>query len=195
MVKAFFQTKSDLLSVVEQGLDILCISKTQVLIDDTSDKCLCPGCHLLRSSLCKGISKDLNCEECFLAEASSVLITHWYSLHNQIFTAHLQNWYEKQGLRETSCLKCPGHCTTPVGTVKAPAAYQRVMASVLCAVQRARQEDRQPLHPGASSMDVRETLACGCRRGLSGWQGSLVLVHLFVAIASWEVLREGVERR
>lgn len=38
-LKFLFQAKSDLPSVVERGLDILCTSKTQVLIDDASDEC------------------------------------------------------------------------------------------------------------------------------------------------------------
>lgn len=41
-LKFLFQAKSDLSSVVERGLDILCTSKTQVLIDDASDESLGP---------------------------------------------------------------------------------------------------------------------------------------------------------
>lgn len=88
----------------------------------------------------------------------------------QIFSARLQNWYEKRGgMREASCLKSPGHCTTPVCTAKTPEAYQRVKASVLCAVQTA----RQPLHPGASSPSRREiSPALWVWRGHSAWPGS-----------------------
>lgn len=47
----------------------------------------------------QGDFQGLNCEECFLAEASSDLLAQWYGLHKQIFTACLQNWYEKWGQR------------------------------------------------------------------------------------------------
>lgn len=62
---------------------------------------------LPRHSLRKGISKDLNCEECFLAEASSDLLAQWYSLHKQIFAARSQNWYEKRGLRRGQLFEIP----------------------------------------------------------------------------------------
>lgn len=139
--KVLFPSQIRLIFCIGERADVLCTFKAQVCLDDTNDECLGPRhyhCMILpRHSLCKGISKDLNCEECFLAKASSDLFTHWYSLHKQIFTAHLQSRYEKRGLREASCLKSPGHCTTPVCTVKTPEAYQRVKASVLCAVQTA----------------------------------------------------------
>lgn len=151
-------------------------------------------CDFLRHSLCKGISRDLSWEECLLAEAGSDLLAHWHSLHKQILTARLWGRYEKQGLREPSCLTSPGHCTTCVCAVKTPEAYQHEKASVLCAVQTARWKGSLCSQELAAQCEISTGMWVQVRaQGVPGWCGiapcthSLALVQFHVAITSWEV--------
>lgn len=60
----------------------------------------------------------------------------WFA--QQIFTAHLQNCYEKRGNERGQLFEIPGALHNSCLYCQTPEAYQRVKSSVLCAVQTAR---------------------------------------------------------
>lgn len=74
-LKFLFQAKSDL-SSSGRGLGVLCTSKTGGLMGDTGDGCLGPGHYHCVRSLGKGISKDLNCEECCWLQPEQTNVHH-----------------------------------------------------------------------------------------------------------------------
>lgn len=149
-------------------------------------------CDFLRHSLCRGISKDLaGRNACWLQQA--LISSHIGAVCTNKYCL-FAGWFEKQGLREPSCLTSPGHCTTCVCTVKTPEAYQHEKASVLCAVQTARQKGSLCTQELPAQCEISSDMWVQMRaQGVAGWCGiapcihSLALVQLPVAITSWEV--------
>lgn len=133
-VKFLFQAKSDSSSVVGRGLDILCTSKTQALIDHASDEWYYSCVIYQGTPSARGFPRTLTARNAFWLK-QALISSHIGTVCTNKYSLPICGIGMRSRDRETSCLKPPGHCTTPVCTVKVPEAYQCVKASVLCVVQ------------------------------------------------------------
>lgn len=138
--KVLFPSWIRLIFCIGERPDVLCTSKTQVCLDDTNDEYLDPRhyhCMIYQGTpYARGFPRTLTVRNAFWLKRA-LIFSHIGTVYTNKYSLSICRIGMRSGDWEASCLKSPGHCTTPVCTVKTPEAYQRVKASVLCTVQTA----------------------------------------------------------